>query len=60
MLYLSVMSNRGKYKSVGRGIPALVCVETDETVIIQGKHYRLLKLMYDLNAEYLPLAKLSP
>lgn len=54
------MSNRGKYKSVQKGVPALVCVPTGETVIIDGKSYRLLKLMYDLKAEYMPMAMIIP
>ena len=48
------------YKSVSKGIPALVCIPTGETVIIDGKPHRLLKLMYDLKGEYLPLATLKP
>lgn len=52
------MSNRGMYKSVPKGIPALVCIPTGETVTINGKRYKLLKLMYDLKGEYMPLATL--
>lgn len=48
--------SRGKYKSVARGIPALVCVPTGETITIDGKLYKVLKLMYDLKGEYLPQA----
>lgn len=54
------MSNRGMYKSVQKGIPALVCVPTGEEIIIDGKRYRLLKLMYDLKGEYMPLASIVP
>ena len=52
------MSNRGKYKSVARGVPALVCVPTGATILIDGKQYRVLKLMYDLKGEYLPMAQI--
>jgi apolipoprotein N-acyltransferase len=52
--------SRGMYKSVEKGIPALVCVPTGQTVIIDGKRYRLLKLMYDLKGEYLPMASIVP
>jgi len=54
------MSNRGHYKSVNKGIPALVCVPTGETILIDGKRYKLLKLMYDLKGEYLPMAAIVP
>lgn len=54
------MSNRGHYKSVSKGIPALVCVPTGETVIIDGKKCKILKLMYDLKGEYMPLATIKP
>lgn len=54
------MSNRGHYKSVAKGIPALVCVPTGETIIIDGKSYRILKLMYDLKGEYMPQAMPVP
>ena len=54
------MSNRGMYKSVNKGIPALVCVPTGEKIIIDGKSYNVLKLMYDLKGEYLPLAMTVP
>lgn len=47
---------RGKYKSVPKGIPALVCVPTGEIIVIDGKRYKALKLMYDLKAEYQPFA----
>ena len=50
------MSNRGMYKSVNRGIPALVCVPTGEEIVIDGKRYKVLKLMYDLKAQYMPFA----
>ena len=50
------MSNRGMYKSVNKGVPALVCIPTGETIIIDGKSYRMLKLMYDLKGEYMPFA----
>lgn len=52
--------SRGMYKSVSKGIPALVCVPTGKTVIIDGKTYRVLKLMYDLKGDYLPLAMAVP
>jgi hypothetical protein len=48
------------YKSVNKGIPALVCVPTGETVVIGNKRYTVLKLMYDLKGEYLPLATIKP
>lgn len=54
------MSNRGMYKSVAKGIPALVCIPTGEEIIIDGKRYRVLKLMYDLKGEYMPLAAIRP
>ena len=54
------MSNKGMYKSVNRGIPALVCVPTGEEIIIDGKSYTVLKLMYDLKGEYMPLASIVP
>jgi len=41
---------------INRGIPALVFIKTGETVIISGKKYHLLKMMYDLKGEYKPLA----
>jgi len=50
------MSNRGHYKSVNKGIPALVCVPTGEKVTIDGKVYTVLKLMYDLKGIYQPFA----
>lgn len=52
--------SRGKYKSVAKGIPALVCVPTGEEIIIDGRPYKVLKLMYDLKGEYLPMASLIP
>lgn len=60
LLYLSVMTNKGMYKSVQKGIPALVCVPTGETIIIKGIKYRKLKLMYDLKGEYQPFASIVP
>lgn len=54
------MPGRGIYKSVNKGRPALVCVPTKEKVIIDGKTYTVLKLMYDLKGEYLPLATIQP
>jgi hypothetical protein len=54
------MSNKGKYKSVPTGIPALVCVPTGEVIIIDGKRCTVLKLMYDLKAEYMPPAMMIP
>ncbi len=54
------MSNRGMYKSVSRGIPALVCIPTGEKVLIDGKYYRVLKLIYDIKGEYMPLATIRP
>lgn len=54
------MSNRGMYKSVNKGIPALVCVRTGETIMIGDKSYSVLKLMYDIKGEYMPLATLRP
>lgn len=52
--------SRGKYKSVAKGIPALVCVPTGETVIIDGRKCKILKLMYDLKGEYMPPAMIIP
>lgn len=54
------MSNRGMYKSVPKGIPALVCIPTGEKVIIGGQSYTVLKLIYDLKGEYMPLATIRP
>jgi hypothetical protein len=54
------MSNRGMYKSVNKGIPALVCIETGEVVMIAGKPHKILKLMYDLKGEYMPFASIVP
>lgn len=54
------MSNRGHYKSVNKGIPALVCVPTGKEIIIDGKRYKVLKLIYDLKGEYMPLASIRP
>ncbi len=51
---------RGHYQSVPKGIPALVCVPTGEKILIDGKIYRVLKLMYDLKGEYLPMAAIVP
>lgn len=48
------------YKSVQKGVPALVCVPTGETIIIDKKRYKVLKLMYDLKGEYMPLAAIVP
>lgn len=52
--------SRGMYKSVPKGIPALVCVPTKEKIVIAGKTYTVLKLMYDLKGEYMPLASIVP
>lgn len=52
--------SRGMYKSVPKGIPALVCVPTGETINIDGKIYKVLKLMYDLKGEYMPQAMVIP
>lgn len=60
LLYLTVMTNKGMYKSVNRGIPALVCIPTGEKVTIDGKIYTVLKLVYDLKGDYMPLASLMP
>lgn len=54
------MGNRGMYKSVPKGIPALVCVPTGEKILIAGKPYNVLKLMYDLKGDYMPLAMTLP
>lgn len=48
------------YKSVSKGIPALVCIPTGETLIINGKNYIKLKLMYDIKGEYMPMASIVP
>lgn len=50
------MGNRGMYKSVNKGIPALVCIPTGEEILIDGKRYKVLKLIYDLKGEYMPYA----
>lgn len=47
---------RSRRQPINHGIPALVCIPTGETVVISGKRYKLLKLMYDLKGEYLPMA----
>jgi len=52
--------SRGMYKSVQKGIPALVCIPTGEKILIDGKTYTVLKLMYDLKGEYMPLAAIVP
>jgi len=52
--------SRGMYKSVNKGIPALVCIPTGEKILIDGKMYIVLKLMYDLKGEYLPMASIVP
>ena len=52
--------SRGKYKSVPKGIPALVCIPTGEEIFIDGKRYKVLKLMYDLKGEYMPMASIVP
>jgi hypothetical protein len=52
--------SRGQYKSVNKGIPALVCIPTGKKLSIAGKNYTVLKLMYDLKAEYMPFAMLKP
>lgn len=49
--------NNKRWKPDVEGIPALVCVPTAETSIIKGKRYRTVKLMYDLEGEYMPPAK---
>lgn len=50
---------RGKTK--GRmGRPALVCVATDQTIVINGKTYTVIKMFYDLKGQYLPHATLQP
>lgn len=54
------MSGRGHYKSVNKGRPALVCIPTGETVTIDGKQYRVLKLTYDLKGEYMKPAMIIP
>lgn len=52
--------SRGMYKSVPKGIPALVCVRTKETIKIGNKTYCVLKLKYDIKGEYMPLATIRP
>lgn len=47
------------YKSIPKGIPALVCLTTDKTVIIGGKRYTILKLVYDLEGKYMPLTNIK-
>ena len=51
---------RSRKQPIAHGVPALVFVKTGETVIISGKKYNLLKMMYDLKGEYMPLATLKP
>jgi hypothetical protein len=48
------------YKSVNKGIPALVCIPTGEKITIDGKLYTVLKLIYDLKGEHMPLAAMIP
>ncbi len=48
---------RKKTQSVDKGIPALVCVPTGKLITIDGKSYKLLKLIYDLKGEFIPLAE---
>lgn len=48
---------RTRQQPINRGIPALVFINTGETVVINGKRYHLLKMMYDLKGEYKPLAQ---
>lgn len=50
--------HRGHYQSVQKGIPALVCIPTGEKIKIGNKTYSVLKLMYDIKGEYMPLATL--
>lgn len=52
--------SRGKYKSIAKGIPALVCIPTGEKIIIDGKIYTVLKMQYDLKGQYMPLAAIIP
>jgi len=51
-----LIMGRGHYKSVKKGIPALVCVPTGEQIVVDGKRYKVLKLIYDLKGEYMPPA----
>ena len=48
------------YEPAPNGIPGLILVPTGETVVINGKRYRLLEVMYDLKGKYLPLATMRP
>lgn len=52
--------SRGMYKSVNKGRPALVLMPTGNTVEINGKTYRVLKLAYDLKGEFMPPAMIIP
>lgn len=54
------MSGRGMYKSVPKGIPALVLIATGEKIKIGNKTYSLLKLQYDIKGEYMPYASFIP
>jgi hypothetical protein len=49
-----------RYKIAQIGRPALVCVTTGKSIIIDGKRYNLLKMMYDLEGKYAPPATLQP
>lgn len=50
------MSYRTRKQPINRGIPALVFLKTDQKVVINGKTYTVLKMMYDLKGQYKPLA----
>lgn len=50
---------RGKTK-YRPGIPALVCVATDQTIVIGGKTYTVVKMFYDLKGQYLAPATMQP
>ena len=51
---------RSRKQPITHGVPALVFVKTDQTIVINGKTYTVLKMMYDLKGEYMPLATLRP
>lgn len=54
------MIGRSRKQPIAHGVPALVFVPTKEKIIINGKTYTVLKMMYDLKGEYMPLATLRP
>lgn len=51
---------RKRHQPINKGIPALVCVRTNKKIIVNGRQYTVLKLMYDLKGEFMPLATIRP